>query len=134
MSSGDELVETDAVNLDWRELAAALQATATAHGSWGYQAAVGLIVEQRNWLHHPEFLQAVDAEWDRHGRLRAWVRWADVDMTAPASSGELRLLEIARSLAGIASTRPLSDLLISFDDNNLARVLRAIHIASRGLQ
>lgn len=132
MIPDNEWVETDAEDLDWRELAAALQATA-ADGSWGYQAAVFLIVEQRNWLHHPEFLQAVEAGWNRHGRVFAWVNWAEVDMTAPASSGELRLMEIARSLAGIPNTQPLRDLLVSFDDNNLARVLRAIQIAARGL-
>lgn len=132
MITGDEWVETDAEDLDREELAAALQASAV-DCSWGYQAAVSLIVEQRNWLHHPEFLDAVDAGWNRHGRVLAWVKWAEVDMTAPASSDELRLMEIARSLAGIANTQPLGHLLISVDDNNLARILRAIQIAAQGL-
>ena len=60
------------------------------------------------------------------GELCAWVAWPDVDMDAPASSGELRILAIARSLGGVASERSLADLLTSLDETNTARVLRAV--------
>jgi hypothetical protein len=53
-------------------------------------------------------------------------------MDAPASSGELRILTIARSLGGVASDRNIADLLTSLDKMNTARVLRAISIACSG--
>jgi len=122
----------DVDELDDDQLAHALQ-TAAATESWGIRAAVMLVVENRSWLYRHEFRRAVEAEVGGDGRLCAWVDWSEIDTGPPASSGELRILQIALSLAGIASDRPLSDLLAGLDDHNLVRVLQAMTIAARGL-
>lgn len=112
------------------ELADALLA-GVAGSDWSEQAAVELVVAQRTWLGRAEFRQAVETERD-DGQLCAWVNWDQVAMDAPASSGELRILAIARSLGGIASERSLADVLVSLDEANTARVLRAMALTCRG--
>ena len=124
-------MEVDVEELSGDDLAAALEAAAASE-SWDYRAAVGLVVEQRSWLYRYEFRQAVEAEVDEDGTLLAWVNWDQIDTHSAASAGELRILEIARSLGGIPSPRPLRDLLSSFDEHNTARVLRAFEISLRG--
>ena len=111
------------------QLAAALNAGA---GDWSQQAAVELLVSNGSWMARWELRRAVEIVEHNDGELHGWVDWQEVDMSAPASSGELRILELARSLGGVASPRPLSDLLVGLDDRNLARVLHAFRIASRG--
>jgi len=123
-----EDIDLDVEELSEDELAAALEAY---DGRCDYQAAVGLIVEQRSWLRRGEFTQAVQAWVNRDGQLMAWVDWEKVEIEAPASSGELRILHLAGSLAGIPSERSLRDLLTSLDEHNFARVWRAIGLASR---
>jgi hypothetical protein len=125
----DELV--DVSELDDDQFADALLAGAAGLG-WADRAAVDLLAAQRSWLGRWEFRQAVDAWHDNDGQLRAWVNWADVEMDTPASSGELRLLAIARSLGGEASERSLADLLASLDETNTVRALRAVSIACTG--
>jgi len=122
-----EDIDLDVEGLSEAELAAALEAY---DGRCDYRAAVGLIIEQGSWLRRWEFRQAVEAWVNRDGQPMAWVDWEKVDTDAAASSGELRILHLARSLAGIASERSLSDLLTSLDENNFARVWRAIGTAS----
>ena len=90
-----------------------------------------LLVQHRRWLCRFELRQAVEAA-VIDGELCAWVAWPYVDLDAPASSGELRILAIARSLGGVASERSLGDLLTSLDETNTARVLRAVSIACGG--
>ena len=112
------------------ELAAALEAGMVG-SDWAEQAAVDLLVQHRGRLARAELRQVtVAAVLD--GDLCAWVVWHEVDVDAPASAGELRILTIARSLAGVASERSLGDLLTSLDGTNTARVLRAMSIACRG--
>lgn len=111
------------------QLAAALNAGAD---DWSQQAAVDLLVSNGSWMGRWELRRAVEVVERDDGELHGWVDWPEVDMSAPASSGELRILELARSLGGVASRRPLSDLLVGLDDRNLARVLHALRIASRG--
>jgi hypothetical protein len=125
----DDQADVHRLNAD--ELAAAL--LAGAEGSdWSEQAAVELLVGQRNWLHRAEFRQAVEAIVLDDGQLCAWVDWSAVAMDAPASSGELRILAVARSLGGVASERPLGDLLVGLDETNTARVTRAVGVACAG--
>jgi hypothetical protein len=112
------------------QLAAALRA-GIVDSDWPEQAAVDLLIQHRSWLSRFELRQAVEAA-VLDGELCAWVAWPYVDMDAPASSGELRILAIARSLGGRAPERDLGDLLTSLDETNTARVLRAVSIASRG--
>ena len=111
------------------QLAAALQAGIVG-SDWPEQAAVDLLVQHRRWLCRFELRQAVEAA-VIDGELCAWVAWPYVDLDAPASSGELRILAIARSLGGVASDRNMGDLLTSLDETNTARVLRAMSIACR---
>ena len=112
------------------QLAAALQAGIVG-SDWPEQAAVDLLIQHRGWLSRFELRQAVEAA-VLDGELCAWVAWPFVDMDAPASSGELRILAIARSLGGVACERDLGDLLTSLDETNTGRVLRAVSIACRG--
>lgn len=111
------------------QLAAALNAGAD---DWSEQAAVDLLVSNGNWMGRWELRRAVEVVELGDGELLGWVDWQEIDMAAPASSGELRILELACSLGGVASPRPLSNLLVGLDDRNLARVLHAFRIASRG--
>jgi len=122
--------ELNVEELTDEELGAALGAT-SAEESWGCRAAVRLIVEQGSWLGRWELRQAVTADVDEDGRIVAWVDWREVELDAPASGGELRILHLARSLGGIPSPRSLQDL-VSLDNEHVTRVLRAIEIAARG--
>jgi hypothetical protein len=120
----------DVDRLSDAHLAAALLAGIAASDR-AEQAAVDLLVQHHTWLGRFELRQAVEvAELD--GELCAWVSWPYVDLDVPASSGELRILAIARSLGGVASDRDLGDLLTSLDETNTTRVLRAVSIACRG--
>jgi hypothetical protein len=121
---------TDVDRLSDDQLAAALQAGIVG-SDWPEQAAVELLVQHRGWLSRSELRQAVEAV-VLDGELCAWVAWPYVDMDAPASSGELRILAITRSLGGVASERDLGELLSSLDKTNTVRVLRAVSIACRG--
>jgi hypothetical protein len=113
------------------QLAKALLAGAQG-STWGEQAAIDLVVAHWRWLGRWEFRQAVDATTGHDGEACAWVEWDRIDPEAPASSGELRILAIARSLGGVASGRSLADLLTSLDETNTARVLRAVSMACGG--
>jgi len=124
-----EPMDLDVEALSADELAAALEAY---DASWEYGAAIGLIIGQGSWLRKHEFRQAAEAWVEFDGQVVAWVDWERVDLDALASSGELRILEIARSIAGIPGTRSLADLLTSLDETNLARVFRAFEICARG--
>jgi hypothetical protein len=121
-------IDVDRLSVD--QLAAALQAGMVG-SDWPDQAAVDLLVQHRGWLSRFELRQAVEmAVLD--GELCAWVVWHEVDMRAPASSGELRILTIVLSLAGVVAERSLADLLSSLDELNTAWVLRAVSIACSG--
>jgi len=124
-----EPMDVDVEALSPDELADALE---VFDASCDYRAAIGLIIEQGSWLRKHEFRQAVQAWVDRDGQVVALVDWEEVDVDGPASSGELRILEIARSLVGIPGNRSLRDLLNSLDDYNVARVLRAMEATARG--
>ena len=125
----DAGVDVDMMGDD--ELAAALLAGVVG-ADWSEQAAVDLLVGHWHWLGRWEFRRAVEADICDDGKLCAWVNWNHVAMDVPASSGELRILAIARSLGGVASERSLADLLTSLDETNTARVLRAVSIACQG--
>jgi hypothetical protein len=112
------------------QLAAALRAGIVG-SDWSEQAAVDLLVQHWGWLGRFELRQAIEAM-VLDGELCAWVVWHEVEMDSPASSGELRVLAVARSVGGIASERSLADLLTSLDESNTGRVLRAVEMACRG--
>jgi hypothetical protein len=127
----DSSVDVDVEMMGDDELAAALLAGAVG-ANWSEQAAVDLVVGQGSWLRWREFRQAIDAAVCDNGQVYAWVNWHQVILNVPASSGELRVLAIARSLGGVTATCSLADLLTSLDDTNTARVLRAVSIACQG--
>ena len=125
--------ETSAVEvseLSSGQLAAALLTGANGTG-WCEHAAVLLLVAEGSWLERWEFRQAVDVETGEDGILAAWVDWAAVQ-EGPASSGELSVLALARSLAGVASDGSLADLLPGLDGMNTIRLLHAIEFACIG--
>jgi hypothetical protein len=126
--TGRDPIDVDCLTDD--QLAAALKA-GIVDSDWPEQAAVDLLVGHRSWLSRFELRQAVEADL-LDGELCAWVAWPYVDMDASASSGELRILTLARSLGGVASGRDLGDLLSSLDQTNMARLLRAVAFACRG--
>jgi hypothetical protein len=126
----DGPVDIDVEMMGDDELATALLA-GVAGADWPEQAAVDLLVAHRDWLGRWEFRQAVEtAVCD--GEVCAWVIWHQVVLNVPASSSELRVLAIARSLGGVTATCSLADLLTSLDDANTARVLRAVSMACQG--
>lgn len=128
MSRASDVMVDD---LDDDELSAALVAGAVG-ASWSEQAAVALLVTTRAWLGRWELRQAVEVAAWQGDATAAWVDWQAVDMTAPASSGELRLLHLMRSLGGVPSDVALGALICGLDDSNLSKVLRAVSIAARG--
>ncbi len=88
------MTEHDPIDVDRLsddQLAAALQAGIVG-SDWPEQAAVDLLVQHRRWLCRFELRQAVEAA-VIDGELCAWVAWPYVDLDAPASSGELRILD-----------------------------------------
>jgi hypothetical protein len=122
--------EVDVEGLSDVELAAAL-AAGVEGGYWSDQAAIGLLVTQRRWMGDWALRRAIVAEIGTDRILRAWVDWSATE-AGPASSGELRIIELIRSLAGIDPGRCLSDLLCGLDDTNSERVLAAVQVALRG--
>jgi hypothetical protein len=128
--TADDVDPIDVHGLDDDELAAALRAGMVS-SDWAEQAAVDLLIRNRAWLGRYELRRAIETV-VCDGQLCAWVIWPEVDLNTPASSGELRILALARSLGGIASERSLADLLTSLDETNTVRVLRAVSIACRG--
>jgi hypothetical protein len=96
------------------ELGAALVA-GVVDSDWYERAAVDLIVNHPHWLSRAELRRAIVAGWDE-GELYAWVAWHEVPENPPASSGELRILDIARSLGGLDAHRRLDDLLSGLDE------------------
>jgi hypothetical protein len=97
------------------------------------EAAVGLLAAHETWLRRRDFLAAclcpVDDGTDEPADVRmAAIDWARVPgfaATARGSSGELAVLLLAASLAGI-DTGSLADLTSSLGPNTLALVLDAI--------
>ncbi|MFE9019611.1 hypothetical protein ACFYNL_13700 [Streptomyces sp. NPDC007808] len=123
------------VTIDAAELADTL--TATADGSLALRAAVGLLIDHGLWVkrlaERPGLLlvdysgpapEAYGVDW-----LKVVEALAAKDL--PASSGELRILAIAASLADTAARIPLGDAVSGLDTTNLALVLKAI-VAANG--
>ncbi|HEX2806190.1 MAG TPA: hypothetical protein VHN80_08470 [Kineosporiaceae bacterium] len=108
---------------------------AWACGTHAGEAAVGLLIRHRSWLHRRDFLRtAVDAIDDGWGPLAcivpmAAVQWdviEDFQREAPGSSSELAILRLAASLAGATVRAPLSELTGGLDDVNARLVLDAL--------
>jgi hypothetical protein len=98
------------------------------------EAAVALLATHGTWLGRRDFLaacvDAVDDAWTGDGDQApmAAIIWTAVPAfaaTARASSGELAVLQLAASLAGVA-TENLRDLTTGLGPNTLALVLDAI--------
>ena len=112
------------------QLAAALLA-GTKGAGWCEHAAVLLLVAEGTWLDRWEFRQAVVAHTSEDRISAAWVDWPAVQ-EGPASSRELSVLALARSLAGVSSDQSLADLLPSLDPINTIRLLHAVEFACIG--
>jgi hypothetical protein len=109
------------------QLAAALRAW--AKGLYTAEGGVELLIAHSNWLHRPAFLAACCGPCDRCPGVESmwWVDWDKVAaFEAPCSSSEDAIRLIAAELAGVATGRPLAELLTSLDVRNLALVLDAV--------
>ncbi|MFP8884427.1 hypothetical protein [Streptomyces mangrovi] len=126
--------DNGAVTIDAAELADTLQAT--ADGSPALRAAIGLLTDHGLWLRRlaerPGLLlidysgptpRAYGIDW-----LKVTEALAAKEL--PASSGELRILAIAASLANTTARIPLGDAVSGLDAANLDRVLTAITLAN----
>ncbi|MET7908629.1 hypothetical protein ACFYS7_06115 [Streptomyces avermitilis] len=122
------------VTIDAAELADTLQTA--ADGSPALRAAVGLLIDHGLWvkrLAERPGLLLIDYSGpspDAYG-----VDWPKVvealeAKELPASSGELRILAIAASLADTAARISLGDAVTGLDTTNLALVLKAITLAN----
>lgn len=105
-----------------------------AAGDYGHEAAIGMLIEQQNWLLREEFRQYIEFPRSHGGPILATIRWSQV-VTAivgkqfPASSGELSFLKAAAMVSGHGDWR-LADLMTGLDVLNIRTVLQAIaHIA-----
>lgn len=100
---------------------------------WSERAAIGLIVAHGRWLSREELRRAVETELGLDGELFAWVVWNRVDVGGvAASSEEVSVLALACSLGGVASDRPLAELLCGLDATNTIHVLNAVWVACTG--
>ncbi|MGP3924757.1 hypothetical protein [Streptomyces sp. 8N616] len=128
--------ETDgySVTFDAAELAATLQAT--ADGSPAYSAAIGLLISHGLWIKRlAERPSLLLIDYSGPSPEPYGVDWLKVvealaAKELAASSGELRILAIAASLADTAARIPLGDAVSGLDTANLDRVLHAIAAAN----
>ncbi|MGP4085116.1 hypothetical protein [Streptomyces sp. KR55] len=118
------------VTIDAAELANILQTV--ADGIPAQQAAIGLLVDHGLWIKRlAERPGLLLIDYSGPAPEPYGVDWLKVveALTAkdlPASSGELRILAIAASLADTAARIPLGDAVTGLDAANLDRVLKAI--------
>jgi hypothetical protein len=105
---------------------------ATADGSPSLRAAIGLLIDHGLWVKRladrPGLLLI---DYSGHAPKPYGVDWLKVVQALeakelPASSGELRILAIAASLAETAARIPLGDAVTGLDGINLDRVVKAI--------
>ncbi|MGW9025470.1 hypothetical protein ACWGQ5_14805 [Streptomyces sp. NPDC055722] len=118
------------VTIDPDGLADTLQAT--ADGSPALRAAIGLLIDHGLWVKRlAERPGLLLIDYSGPAPKAYGVDWPKVVKALeakdlPASSGELRILAIAASLADTAARIPLGDAVTGLDATNLDRVLQAI--------
>ncbi|MFE9650105.1 hypothetical protein ACFYO0_39560 [Streptomyces sp. NPDC006365] len=119
-----------AVTIDAAELAEILQRV--ADGSPAMRAAIGLLIDHGLWIkrlaERPGLLLIDGSGTAREPYGIDWLKVVEALAAndLPASSGELRILAIAASLADTAARIPLGDAVSGLDAANLDRVLTAI--------
>lgn len=128
-------------SLTTAELSAALTNGVIQHGlDWGEEAAIRLLIAQGTWLRRDEFHRHITASRTEHGRIVAWVDWADLASEpdgSPASRGELSILRLACHLAGhlpedCDNRWAISEVLVSLDATNAMLASRAVAMAAIG--
>ncbi|GAB2956603.1 hypothetical protein [Streptomyces heilongjiangensis] len=118
------------LTIDPVELADTLQKG--ADGSPTLRAAIGLLVDHGLWIkrlaERPGLLQIDYSGPEPEPYGVDWLKVVEAlaAKELPASSGELRILAIAASLADTAARIPLGDAVTGLDTTNLDRVLAAI--------
>lgn len=126
--------DNGAVTIDPDQLADTLQATAAS--SPALRAAVGLLVDHGLWIkrlaERPGLLLIDYSGPDPEPYGVDWLKVVEAlaAKELPASSGELRILALAASLADTAARIPLGDAVSGLDTTNLALVLKAIVTAN----
>ncbi|MEU1594512.1 hypothetical protein ABZ468_16985 [Streptomyces sp. NPDC005708] len=104
----------------------------TAGGSLALRAAIGLLIDHGLWVKRlAERPGLLLIDYSRPAPKAYAVDWPKVvealeAQDLPASSGELRILAIAASLADTAARIRLGDAVSGLDATNLDRVLKAI--------
>ncbi len=122
--------DNGSVTIDADELADTLQTV--ADGSPSLRAAIGLLVDHGLWIKRlAERPGLLLIDYSGPAPKPYGVDWVKVvealaAKELPASSGELRILAIAASLADTAARIPLGDAVSGLDATNLDRVLTAI--------
>ncbi|MBW8700830.1 hypothetical protein MBT84_14610 [Streptomyces sp. MBT84] len=126
--------DNDTVTIDPDGLADTLQAA--ADGSPTLRAAIGLLIDHGLWIQRlTERPSLLLIDYSGPAPVAYGVDWLKVVQALeakelPASSGELRILAIAASLADTVARIPLGDAVSGLDATNLDRVLKAIAAAN----
>jgi len=102
-----------------------------AEGYYSSEAAVRLLIDHGFWLRRKDFVRAaVDAWADDDKIVGAAIAWDRVPgLQLPASGSEIRILDIATSIAG-ANGVDLREALSGLDATNVRLVLRSIALAA----
>ncbi|MDX3586449.1 hypothetical protein OG920_32260 [Streptomyces europaeiscabiei] len=122
------------VTIDPDQLTITLQTT--ADGSPALRAAVNLLIDHGMWIkrlaERPGLLLIDYSGPDPEPYGVDWLKVVEAlaAKELPASSGELRILALAASLADTAARIPLGDAVTGLDTTNLALVLKAIVTAN----
>ncbi|MET8961332.1 hypothetical protein ABZX69_17895 [Streptomyces sp. NPDC004074] len=126
--------DNSTVTIDPDRLADTLQAT--SDGSPTLRAAINLLIDDGLWIQRlTERPSLLLIDYSGPAPVAYGVDWLKVVQALeakelPASSGELRILAIAASLADTAARIPLGDAVSGLDATNLDRVLMAIATAN----
>ncbi|MGW1673446.1 hypothetical protein [Streptomyces sp. NPDC002324] len=122
------------VTIDPDQLTLTLQTS--ADGSPALRAAINLLIDHGLWIkrlaERPELLLIDYSEPDPEPYGVDWLKVVEALAAndLPASSGELRILALAASLADTTARIPLGDAVTGLDTTNLALVLKAIVTAN----
>ncbi|MDX2936364.1 hypothetical protein [Streptomyces ipomoeae] len=126
--------DDEPVTVDAAELANTL--TTAADGSYALRAAIGLLTGHGMWIKRlAERPGLLLVDYSGPAPQPYGINWSKVaealeSKELPASSGELRILALAASLADTAARIPLGDAVSGLDATNLDLVLTAIATAN----
>lgn len=101
-----------------------------AEGRYSSEAAARLLLDHGLWLRRKDFVRAAVEAWADNNIVFASIRWDRVPgLRLPASGSEIRILDIAASIAG-ANGVDLREALSNLDQTSTRLVLRSIALAA----